>query len=254
LKSGRATSCGCKKLFYIGKISSAYWTPVKNSVATRGIEFGISHAEASELFESQDGKCAISGLDIYFGKRLRESTASLDRIDSSLPYSVGNCQWVDRRINYMKQSYSLPYFLGLCGLIAFPLRAVSGEKPPQPYAFTTDLSRRTGFGGITGSVWSEVANTSKLFEVSIEQVWDLFVKQMGRCALSGIKLVLPETHRDLRRRTASLDRIDSKLGYVEGNIQWIFKDINFMKQELPESEFVHLCGVIAENAAQKRRS
>jgi len=37
--------------------------------------------------------------------------------------------------------------------------------------------------------------------------------------------------------TASLDRIDSSKGYESGNIQWVHKQLNNMKQALPENEF-----------------
>lgn len=48
--------------------------------------------------------------------------------------------------------------------------------------------------------------------------------------------------------TASLDRIDSSRGYVEGNVQWVHKDVNFMKQALSQERFVELCTLVAEKA------
>lgn len=47
--------------------------------------------------------------------------------------------------------------------------------------------------------------------------------------------------------TASLDRIDSSKGYVEGNVQWVHKDVNYIKQDLEESYFKKLCKLITEN-------
>jgi hypothetical protein len=41
--------------------------------------------------------------------------------------------------------------------------------------------------------------------------------------------------------TASLDRIDSSIGYVEGNVQWIYKPLNTMKGTLSNQEFIQLC-------------
>lgn len=43
------------------------------------------------------------------------------------------------------------------------------------------------------------------------------------------------------KRTASLDRIDSTRGYVVGNLQWIHKDLNLMKNTLPTSLFIEWC-------------
>ena len=50
-----------------------------------------------------------------------------------------------------------------------------------------------------------------------------------------------------RINTASLDRINSKKGYVEGNIQWVHKDINMMKHCLETSDFIKWCEKINEN-------
>jgi hypothetical protein len=51
--------------------------------------------------------------------------------------------------------------------------------------------------------------------------------------------------------TASLDRIDSKLGYIPGNIQWVHKTINRMKVNLPEEDFVYFCRLITDYRNKK---
>lgn len=63
--------------------------------------------------------------------------------------------------------------------------------------------------------------------------------------MSGVELSLG-TNSNRVGRTASLDRIDSSKGYIEGNIQWVHKDINFMKQEMDENSFFCWCGIIAK--------
>lgn len=87
------------------------------------------------------------------------------------------------------------------------------------------------------------------FNVSMEYLWDLFSKQDGKCALSGMKITLlpqkcknPKSH---SKFVASLDRIDSSIGYVEGNLQWVHKWINIMKNILSNNEFIYLCKQVA---------
>lgn len=47
----------------------------------------------------------------------------------------------------------------------------------------------------------------------------------------------------------SLDRIDSKKGYVVGNVQWVHKDINRMKNTFPQDYFIQVCKQIAAKVA-----
>ena len=54
-------------------------------------------------------------------------------------------------------------------------------------------------------------------------------------------------------QTASLDRIDSTKGYIEGNVQWVDKIVNAMKWNIPEKYFIEICKTIAKNQKTKRR-
>ena len=64
------------------------------------------------------------------------------------------------------------------------------------------------------------------------------------CALSGEELSFGVGR---MRGTASLDRIDSSKGYVKGNVQWVHKDVNFMKRTLNQQTFVNWCKKITNN-------
>lgn len=76
-------------------------------------------------------------------------------------------------------------------------------------------------------------------------VWDLTEEQMyksytGFCALTGWEINIGYTN-----STASLDRIDSNLGYVEGNIQWVHKLVNMMKNKYSQEQFIEVCKAVA---------
>ena len=51
--------------------------------------------------------------------------------------------------------------------------------------------------------------------------------------------------------SASLDRIDSKKGYTEENVQWIHKDVNSMKMDYNEDYFIKMCQLIVEKNSKK---
>ncbi len=112
-----------------------------------------------------------------------------------------------------------------------------------------------GIGEISGDFWhnhivrsANGTKTRRIIELTItkEYVWDLFLKQNKKCALSGIELKFPSKSKD-KSYTASLDRIDSSKGYNEDNVQWVHKDINFMKNKFNNEYFINMCKLISQN-------
>ena len=107
-----------------------------------------------------------------------------------------------------------------------------------------------GCGDISGNWWySHVLRERKQQDrtkvpvtVSIEYAWSLFLAQSKRCALSGTLLTISNDH---KINNASIDRIDNSKGYEIGNIQWVTKEINFMKGKLSQEYFVQLCKQVA---------
>lgn len=99
-----------------------------------------------------------------------------------------------------------------------------------------------GVGEISGHRLCSMKTNAKTrdikFGVTKEYLWKLFLLQNRKCALSGKPLVFGKKQ-DFG--TASLDRIDSSKGYVKGNVQWVHKDINLMKLDHTQEEFVALC-------------
>lgn len=118
----------------------------------------------------------------------------------------------------------------------------------------TKKARWKGCGELSGAYWYALrfgANTRKIpFKISIEYAWELFQKQNCKCALSGVELgfwIKNNTNEDKRVQTASLDRIDPKLGYVEGNVQWIHKELNRMKMKNQQYEFINWCKLVTQH-------
>lgn len=91
---------------------------------------------------------------------------------------------------------------------------------------------------------SAIARNLK-FDVTIDYMWKVFLKQKGKCALTGWEIHFPPSHRQKTQKTASPDRINNKKGYVKGNIQWIHQDVNYLKSSLDEDYFLKICKAIA---------
>lgn len=92
-------------------------------------------------------------------------------------------------------------------------------------------------------------------DMTPEYLWNIFQKQEGKCALSGIEIKLfekgeiiltPQRNLDWSKFTASLDRIDSSKGYIKGNVQWVHRHVNIMKNEYSTDYFIKLCKLITD--------
>jgi hypothetical protein len=107
-----------------------------------------------------------------------------------------------------------------------------------------------GIGEMSGSHWGQIQASAKIrgldVRVTHQDVWDLFLAQERKCALTGTPIQFAAIGDDTGETcTASLDRIDSNQGYIPGNIQWVDKRLQRMKWDLPQQEFVDLCRAVA---------
>ena len=121
-------------------------------------------------------------------------------------------------------------------------QCVSCGSAPQDY---TDV--------IPSVSWTRIVNNASKRHIPItitrDQAADLLVLQGYRCALSGCRIAMRKngTVVEDRNATASLDRIDSKLGYVEGNVQWVHKRLNMMKGTMSQDEFILMCKLVVKH-------
>jgi hypothetical protein len=81
---------------------------------------------------------------------------------------------------------------------------------------------------------AELRNIS--WNVDFEYLAQLLIDQDFRCALSGVAISAMEVNNN-----ASLDRIDSTLGYIVNNVQWVTSKVNMMKQQYTQEDFIEVC-------------
>ena len=94
------------------------------------------------------------------------------------------------------------------------------------------------------SIKQNAIKRNLLFDVTGEYLWELFLKQDRKCAVSNIDLVFTpyrNSHKFRNLTTASLDRIDSSKGYIVGNVRWVHKDINKMINNYGDTKFIEYC-------------
>lgn len=127
LLAGETKSCGCKNQFTssanfkgVGRVSQTFFSKMVWGAKKRNLEVGVTKQFLWELFEKQKGTCYFSGLIIELNPRDSgvETTASIDRLDSTKGYVEDNVVWVHKNINVMKNVYEISYFTYLCNLVA----------------------------------------------------------------------------------------------------------------------------------------
>lgn len=102
-----------------GNISAHYFWLVKNSAKKRNIPFKLTIKYMNELYEKQKKHCKLTNREICFGfGSQKNTTASLDRIDSNKGYIKGNVQWVCKQINIAKHVLSMDEFVHLCSEVS----------------------------------------------------------------------------------------------------------------------------------------
>lgn len=107
-----------------------------------------------------------------------------------------------------------------------------------------------GHGEISGRLWAHIKkhaeNRNLKFSLTIEEAWEKFLQQERKCAMTGIELSLKTLKGKENKYTASLDRIDNTKGYTVTNVQWLHKDVNWMKGKFELHYFIELCKAVAE--------
>lgn len=325
LRARKALPCSeCTK----DKIPTWMYTQILHRMEDR---FGHTDSDFTldfllKLYFDQNKECALSGMPISFDRK--RITASLDRIDSSVGYVVGNVQWVHKEVNFMKQDMPAPRFGHLCELVScykpgrlsysenhqiartlrlkcssnhtdyknmigkkFGELTVIGKHLPEDALYPSHYSwvvqcscgntrvmpacyltckgrtkckacaskaRRLNGNGIPSHFYSTIRAGArkrdlKFDETGLSKKWlfSLYLKQNKKCALTGLDITFAETNidHDKGKSTASLDRIDSSMGYVQENVQWVHKDINMMKQGFLEDYFKSICQAVASHTS-----
>lgn len=93
----------------------AYVCMIRQRAKKRGLAFDLDAAYLADMFDKQSGRCAVSGLKLTLNQYRGgypihgkyPTQASLDRIDNTRGYVVGNVQFVCLAVNYMRNTFSI---------------------------------------------------------------------------------------------------------------------------------------------------
>lgn len=88
----------------------------------------------------------------------------------------------------------------------------------------------------------------QICEITLDDLLNQWNKQDGICPYTGVKLIHPNKIKDEGLiYMASLDRIDSNVGYIVSNIQFISAAANMAKNKMSHEQMIEFCKLIANN-------
>jgi hypothetical protein len=93
----------------VGDLIQSKFSKIQRGAKARNLAFTLTKKYLWELFENQKQLCAITGEYIDSIKN-----ASLDRINSNIPYIEGNVQWVTIQANSSKHIMSMKELIEFC--------------------------------------------------------------------------------------------------------------------------------------------
>lgn len=76
-----------------------------------------------------------------------------------------------------------------------------------------------------------------VYEIKVQDLIDIWQKQQGRCAISGVFLTHHKDGSGSKDFNASIDRISNHQGYVRLNVQLVALRVNYIKHTLEEDMF-----------------
>lgn len=132
-----------------------------------------------------------------------------------------------------------------CGVYTTRVGSHLFKKPFPKCCKNCNKGPFKGHGEIPITHWNRIKKQAKErdypFNITIEDGWNQFLKQKRLCALSGIELNFTFHQSEC---TASLDRINNKLGYEIDNIQWTHKRLNVIRGPDSIEDFINWCKLV----------
>lgn len=225
----------CKKLISKDELFNLYYNQNLSCLAISKIK-KCSSATISKYFNLYGFKKRSKAKD-FTGEEIYDYTViKLDRVVDGRHYWECQCK---------------------CGKISVIDATDLYKKKRKGCLECSGKKRRMSEDILSDTKWKHILGhrfrKTKILDIGIskEEAYDLFLKQNKKCAISGVEIKFINYHKTSNETTASLDRIDSNKGYIKGNIQWVHKTINNMKQALSDEEFIKWCRKVVDNQGTK---
>ena len=165
-------------------------------------------------------------------------------------YSESRKIWTEEEEKFLKDNYGKRGFNSK--VIAETLGKTRDAVLVHSGRLGLSRNQKPFVGDFPRHVWNNTKKRARVDEIEIniseEYLNRLLVEQDYFCALSGTKLT-PSS--DTKLNTVSVDRVDSSVGYLEGNIQIVHRTFNVLKWNHNERDLIEMCEMVASHLRKR---
>lgn len=217
-----------------------------------------------ELWEKQEGKCALSGIPMNHRPHC-DFKCSIDRIDNNKDYIKGNVrlvicelntrnQWTHEKIKYLRE-YDKKEHSDIKEITTrikeLPLKKDDGTcrtcaniLHPKCNSYCKSCYERRDLKTVLTKFYQSCIKTTKNRNakenrentectITIEELWNQLQKQQGKCYYSGINMTF-DHRKDWR---ISLERLNVFDGYNKDNVVFICQEFNTGDRSVLKSRY-----------------
>lgn len=93
-------------------------------------------------------------------------------------------------------------------------------------------------------------------DIDLDYIKELYKKQSGKCYYSGLPInIVKKSEKNLHDNfKMTLDRLNSDLGYIKGNVVWCAYCINSFKLNMSREDMINICNSIVNNSRWNKRN
>lgn len=196
-----------------------------------GLTVDLTQGKLESLYKTKN--CEISGLPLIFKANSGLNGVSVYRKDKNLGLTDSNTRLVTTGMNQLRSDSSYEMFMEYLSL--------TDTQPEKDIKLSLNTNMK--LNDIFSSAKARAKNKANLlgkpldefFNITFDELLAKFLETKGLCSITNVPLDL-EFRTPRAIRNPSLVRIDSNLGYIKGNIQFISLGANFMKHEVNSNE------------------
>jgi hypothetical protein len=100
------------------------------------------------------------------------------------------------------------------------------------------IKKHSSYKNYISTLLNHSSKRKKEYNIDIQYLLDLYENQKGLCNISGTEMTY---NHGSNSTNISIDRIDSNLGYIKGNVQLVCYVVNIMKNNFQINEFIMFC-------------